>query len=160
MKKIVLVMALVVCASLAQAAKVSWKFTSSNDLASYKVYAFTAALAEVTVDNIKSSGSSATLTAGRSSATATGAITGLSGSTGSDQDVYLYVLSTDETSYYMQKVSGSLESDTAASTYTASFSNTTLSPSNFTPVGNVPEPTSALLMLLGVAGLALKRKRV
>ena len=27
------------------------------------------------------------------------------------------------------------------------------------PIGNVPEPTSGLLMLLGMAGLALKRKR-
>ena len=29
----------------------------------------------------------------------------------------------------------------------------------YTPAGNVPEPTSGLLLLLGMAGLALKRKR-
>ena len=29
----------------------------------------------------------------------------------------------------------------------------------FSPAGDVPEPTSGLLLLLGVAGLALKRKR-
>lgn len=27
------------------------------------------------------------------------------------------------------------------------------------PLGNIPEPTSGLLLLLGVAGLALRRKQ-
>ena len=43
---------------------------------------------------------------------------------------------------------------------TAEFSTATKQYSNWTQVGAIPEPTSGLLLLLGVAGLALKRRRV
>ena len=39
------------------------------------------------------------------------------------------------------------------------FSNMGTQQANWTAVGNVPEPTSGLLMLLGMAGLALRRRR-
>ena len=41
----------------------------------------------------------------------------------------------------------------------ANLSNLAASQANWTAVGNIPEPTSGLLMLLGMAGLALRRKR-
>lgn len=39
------------------------------------------------------------------------------------------------------------------------FSSLASAQANWTAVGNVPEPTSGLLMLLGIAGLALRRRR-
>lgn len=47
----------------------------------------------------------------------------------------------------------------ATVTYYASFVNDTAPVTTSSTMGAVPEPTSGLLLLLGMAGLALKRKR-
>ena len=159
MKKIVLALAVVAGALVASASQVGWKFTTSSDFGGYTVYAFSSALSEVTVDNIKAAPSSGEIQVGRKETAATGAISDLTGTSGADQDVYFYILSADEKSYYTSHTTGTLQGDTDTITRSAAFANTTLATGDFTAIGNVPEPTSALLMLLGVAGLALKRKR-
>ena len=53
-------------------------------------------------------------------------------------------------------VSGLVDNTTQATAFTFTTAGTSAAPNNFTAV---PEPTSGLLLLLGVAGLALKRKR-
>ena len=53
-------------------------------------------------------------------------------------------------------VSGLVDDTTKADTFSFTTAGTTSAPNNFTAV---PEPTSGLLLLLGMAGLALKRKR-
>ena len=66
----------------------------------------------------------------------------------------------DSVKYVVTGVSNSVKTPGATTTNIANFNipNTaTLTPGNWTAAA--PEPTSGLLLLLGVAGLALKRKR-
>ena len=78
-------------------------------------------------------------------------------------DVYYVLLNTnkDPNEYYLiaDTLSGRLESGSEALGSNTSIANSTLTSASWTQVGAVPEPTSGLLMLLGVAGLALRRKR-
>ena len=49
---------------------------------------------------------------------------------------------------------------TATQTTTITFGNMATATQNASNWANVPEPTSAMLMILGIAGLALRRRRV
>ena len=75
-------------------------------------------------------------------------------------DVYYILLNTnkDPNEYYAiaDTLSGRLESASEALGTHTTIANSTLSSATWTAV---PEPTSGLLMLLGMAGLALRRKR-
>ena len=65
----------------------------------------------------------------------------------------------DDTHYVVTTASGNVKTPAATTTNIANFNisnSATLNPSNWTAA---PEPTSGLLLLLGIAGLALKRKR-
>ena len=67
----------------------------------------------------------------------------------------------DETKYVVTTASATVKTPEASTTNTAQFNisnSATLSAANWATAA-VPEPTSGLLMLLGLAGLALKRKR-
>ena len=64
--------------------------------------------------------------------------------------------------YYVTQTSNDCESDKATATVTVNFGNmatATQTASNWVGGEAVPEPTSGLLMLLGMAGLALRRRR-
>ncbi len=79
---------------------------------------------------------------------------------GDKLDVYYVILDTskDPNEYYVSSkatLTGREATGTAIQTGFGSVANSAVS---FTAV-NVPEPTSGLLMLLGIAGLALKRRR-
>ena len=66
----------------------------------------------------------------------------------------------DDVKYVVTAASGSVKTPGATTSNNAGFSlsnSATLTPGNWTAAA--PEPTSGLLLLLGVAGLALKRKR-
>ena len=74
---------------------------------------------------------------------------------------YIVVISSDEKNYWASDVATIDVTDAIKGGALASFSfgenySTTWQGS----VSNVPEPTSGLLMLIGLAGLALKRKRM
>ena len=77
--------------------------------------------------------------------------------------VYYVLLNTNEdpSTYYKwsDTLTGRAETGDAVTTANMSIANSTLTSASWTQVGAVPEPTSGLLMLLGMAGLALKRKR-
>lgn len=128
---------------------------------------YTAAQAMSTEDLYKTYGS--TTPAFTKGSTATGLAnisqTGLpDGSATSPQTVYglvLYVDTTTAASY--DGVDAFVKSYVGTATWQdttgVSLSNLAGSQASWTAVGNVPEPTSGLLMLLGVAGLALRRRR-
>ena len=81
-------------------------------------------------------------------------------SEGSTLEVYYVILNTNEdpNKYYTiaDTLTGRAETGDAVTTANMSISHSTLSGGEWTAV---PEPTSGLLLLLGMAGLALKRKR-
>ena len=65
----------------------------------------------------------------------------------------------DNTHYIVSTASSNVKTPAATTSNNAGFSisnSASLNPSNWTAA---PEPTSGLLLLLGIAGLALKRKR-
>ena len=84
-------------------------------------------------------------------------------SEGGSFDVYYVILNTnkDPSEYYTiaDTLTGRAETGDAATTANMSIAQSTLSAGTWTSTASVPEPTSGLLMLLGMAGLALRRKR-
>ena len=71
---------------------------------------------------------------------------------------YAIIFNSDDVStatHYMITSEATVKFGSAAST----AQTATLSPGTWTAIADVPEPTSGLLMLLGMAGLALRRKR-
>ena len=175
MKKLIVGIALVACALSAQATKVTWGLSAGNALDTtkistgtmYLVYAsdstaidwtafdglnsfdttsITAAGFDKTIDTFAYSSSSISKTS-----TITPSSAGISGS----QSFYVICIS-DAKDY----VAYSPTAQTAAiSTSTMTLGKTQLA-SAFSYTQAAPEPTSGLLLLIGVAGLALKRKRI
>ena len=93
------------------------------------------------------------------------------GATGTQYTMYFAILDGDNVYFSNEKTFTTTASETVANT--VSFANqnngtttfsATAATAGFAGAGHwsqaVPEPTSGLLMLLGLAGLALKRKRV
>ena len=81
-------------------------------------------------------------------------------------DVYYVILNTaaDPNTYYKwaDTLTGRAESGSEALGSNFTIAGSTINAATWTAVGGsspVPEPTSGLLMLLGMAGLALRRKR-
>ena len=180
MKKILIAACAVALATIAQAASVDWSvagktFTPSGDDPAtngrakyYLVYAFSAA-DYTTVTTALSSGKvsdaiAKSVSSGRT--TSTGATSGsITGVTGSTYDMFLVAFDTYSASdAEIGTAKNYLVSATlTASTYEPPATGTPLAYSS-TNWGSaswaaVPEPTSGLLLLLGMAGLALKRKR-
>ena len=187
MKKMIIALAAVVAGVAAHAATVDWSLTvtaSGTDYSAstYKVYLVDAtkwdALASITADTFADNSivyGQTTFAAGTGkSATsktyATNDNTGSKGTyasalsdtivaTGGTLDVYYVILDTAKTpnEYYASDkatLTGRLATGTEIQTGFLSVANSAVS---FTAVA--PEPTSGLLMLLGIAGLALKRRR-
>ena len=81
---------------------------------------------------------------------------------GNTIDVYYVILNAnkDPSEYYTiaDTLTGRAETGDAVTTANMSIAQSTLSAGTWTAT-TVPEPTSGLLMLLGVAGLALRRRR-
>lgn len=166
-------MALVVCALSAHATKVTWglstgtldvtkitagtmylvyasdstaiDWTAFDGQTSFSASSITAAGFDKTIDTFAYSSSSISKTS-----TITPASSGVSGSQS------FYVICINDTADY---VAYSPTAQTAAISTSTMTLNKTQGASAFSYTQAAPEPTSGLLLLLGMAGLALKRKR-
>ena len=153
----------------ANAASVDWQISGAVDTVNYKVYLVGAiseswtSVADLAADaaSYGTAGTVGTIANlgrayGTSGSLSSGAISKTSA------DVYFVIVSGDDAAGYTY-----VKADLSALVYEGSDSSPgkyqttagTLLAGTAGTFGAVPEPTSAMLVLLGVAGLALKRKR-
>ena len=169
MKKLLMALGVVASAACAQAAAVKWEVTGTEAEVNYSVYLLVGDVATTTwssaADVAKAAIDKGTLVdQGRENYGAVG--TAINASLTKTTSFYYVIVSADSTKYAVSDLypgssyvynndntSGTPETSPA----TASFAANTASYSSFS--GSVPEPTSGLLMLVGLAGLALRRKR-
>lgn len=185
MKKLMSMLASVALAAGAQAASVYWTATNvfagnTTDKVSGIAYFLTTSMASTDSwasytsadqfkDALQGKYSYTPTTAGTYSKTSANAVANetLGLADGTAYTAYLLIFDTaeitDESKYYISntKAFTTLEGTSSASVGFMSQKNATQAAGGWTSVASsaVPEPTSGLLMLLGVAGLALKRKR-
>ena len=165
MKKIMIMIVAVVIAAVAEAAAVSWSTTTVKDISGNAIGAkaesagWSAVCTIFASDGITVIGSSTDKTAAMSK------FDGTIDGTAANTSYFAQLIVTDN-------IGNTITSEKAAFT---TDSSATYGPLNFTTGGNfastgakinytsgwtaAPEPTSGLLLLLGMAGLALKRKR-
>lgn len=171
MKKLVM-MALVACAAVfAQASSVNWTFAADNAYAGYTVYLCAdlvdggfADVADIQ-NHLLGAGGQGTLVAGSRSASATGKAM-VDADAGTMVNFFYVIVGKDVSEGYWT-MAGKAEAYTTSSTHTdssiAKNDGTALLKTQATSwaggAGNVPEPTSGLLLLVGGAALALRRKQ-
>ena len=173
MKKIMVLAVAAVAACVANASSVKWKFASANTYAGYDVYLVAALadggfkdVADVQSHALGSSGNTGAITAGRTSATASGTVGGLTAAEGDTVNFYYVIVNPNDTSNagYWTMASSATAYETSAthtdSSIGSSAANALLAttPTKWA-TGGVPEPTSGLLLLVGGAMLALRRKQ-
>lgn len=170
MKKLILAAAVIGLAVVSQAASVTWKYTGSSADTGYTVYLYATAVAATytSFDALTTASiDSAVVTTkkvGPKTTYVTPEVT--SGATGITKTSTLYFVLIEDSSATTYKY-GSV--DVSGKNYVydpdaleAAGDTLPLTSANFTSTGTiaVPEPTSGLLLFLGVAGLALRRKRI
>ena len=187
MKKLIIAAAIVCAAVVSQAASASWSMVNDGS-ATYKYNSVLMILDSSTdaVKGILADGGTGVLTSlatyninngGVSSVSKKGAADGVYGSAEAGQSYrWLIIRSADGTaadgtdyilsgavSYATMDAAGAIVSGSEIATPFSLVDSTTdlfkAGGAISGTIGSVPEPTSGLLLLLGVAGLALKRKR-
>lgn len=184
MKKLMIAAIAMLCGIAAQASSVAWSINNVMDktgtaLDAGSVYVFfvagnskadtsswaditdkaglTTALAGATYDYSVASGAAGNFSKSAMSLTDAG----ISPST--KYSVYAVILDTvgvtDESNFFVTAATAASTTYTDASSLTKTYSLSATASATAANWQSVPEPTSGLLMLLGLAGLALKRKR-
>ena len=168
MKKIMIALIALGMGIAANAASVNWSITTAKANVGYDVYITTTAsiasmddISNNLLGNEGNTGVTALPTATSRNAGASGAIQGLDAETSYE---FYYVFVNENKQFWVsdkQTVTTGAETAAAATaSLSATNSNALLNSSaSGTLSENVPEPTSGLLLLLGVAGLALRRKQ-
>ena len=169
MKKLILAAAIVCAAAVTQASSVNWGLSGNVDATTYASataylvcvdnLAKPSLTAETAGDWYKSNGSSLASKAFRSAAVANSAVyeTETINEAIGRKNYWLVIVADDEKNFAVSTTTKALNITTSALSVSANW----LADTQMTSfaASSVPEPTSGLLLLLGVAGLALKRKR-
>ena len=170
MKKLLVILAAIAMAGATQAAVFSWKLSTGSTYASMKVYGIAGASAESVLSAFSSKAATdwSAVVDGLNAVTAgTGSRGVANGSTDgvADGDKIVFAIIDGDIADGSKYFVTSEYTIPSGATYTPPASGTTttfsvnLAGSGTFSAESVPEPTSGLLMLLGMAGLALKRKR-
>lgn len=164
MKRLIVALSGLAIAMSANAASIKWTFnTNAATWNGYSVYAVSALSDFASVSDVESAmvgaGSAATISGSRSYF-ATANYTG-DWAAGESVSFYYVIVDKEAKNYWtsdLQSATAVTTGTPTASTFAAASGGALLSTPG-TAFGSVPEPTSGLLMLLGVAGLALRRRR-
>ena len=171
MKKVMIAAAIVACAMISNAASVTWKYTGAAEDVGSTVYLFTASVSnqyDSFADLIKGAVSSATVASkkvGPKTTYVTPDTVAAADSITKTGSLYAVLVSGDSATTYKY---GTLDAASLVydpnnqETSPGTFAMTTASFTSSGTIGGtspIPEPTSGLLMILGMAGLALRRRR-
>ena len=174
MKKLMMAVAIVCAAAMAQASNVDWKLSGVGDYTGKNVYSFNTAdqatvLAALAAggDNIASKIAGLTVNKNGAAATISGSGTRAFASTtatGVDAAKSLFFVIFDGAIADGQKYAYSAGYDVSSKTYEEGQQSPgaltlTFAAAKTGEVIGAPEPTSGLLLLLGVGALALRRRR-
>ena len=165
MKKLIMMGVVALAAVCARAASVDWNYVGTADQAGYTVYAFSSAVAaeyETFADLIANASAYTGTVTAHTGRTGTSYFTDDTSLSGAGGTLYLVVVSgSDATTYKYGSVStaGYVYDPDAQESSPGTLSIPASSITSTGTIGAVPEPTSGLLMLIGIAGLALRRRR-
>lgn len=168
MKKLITIITCAFSLCVANAASVDWKVTGTSAQKGYSVYVLTSLASEyASADEIATAAiSNGTIAkSGMTYTTGTKYITNDAVTKDSMKNAYLVLIkdATDtEYTYMAVDLSSSVYDTQAQETTPGAFStsvNNLVSGGTTASFSSVPEPTSGLLLLLGMAGLALRRKQ-
>lgn len=170
MKKLLIASIAISLAAMSQAASIAWKLTNQNpsDFASYTVYAvsasdYTAAINDLTTNDGAKFMSDYNLADSSKALNSRGGGSGAVEMKDGDSQFAFFIFKegiVNGKDYYTTGLVGSSDYTYTPPEQAPATLELGTSAAAFTTTGTIaPEPTSGLLMLLGMAGLALKRKR-
>ena len=181
MKKVIMCMAVAVVAACANAASFQWSAANifngdakASDVTGYLLFADQLSVADATSALKAGKLTSVTGAAASSFAITTGAVTASKtvfdrsdAVNNQDYDAYYVLISSDESTYFISDTRTATAVDVGTATFSFGNQQNATKGVAWTKVGGVtppgpdpvPEPTSGLLLVLGGAALALRRKQ-